>query len=368
MQLAQVPVGRRVSQIAILAAFALASLMVVRLLAQQPAGLDFLCFWTGGQVALTAPERLYDFQYVTQLQGLPFVAGTLRPYINPPSALLLFAPLSCLPPWASYAMLILAGAAVAVAAGARAKAPLWLLLLPPVAFSIFCGQPTLLLGGMVLLGLTFLDRPLAAGLLFALVATIKPQILLLLPVALAAQGRWRTILVTGVSGLAICAVSVLTFGLQVWLDWLAALPRFHGLVSSDPGLLNAAIAPYAKLAARGLNGAWAYLLAPVAAWGVWTVFRRDASLPDQLIVVIGGGLVVSPYAMNYELALLAPAVAAYLARIQDPRWPLYALAATVYAIDAAFGVLSLAAALALPLLSSLRGARLFGEQAVLAGE
>jgi len=368
MRAAQIPVGRRTSQAAILVAFALASLMVVRLLAQQPAGLDFVCFWVGGQAAFTAPERLYDFQYITQLQDLPFVAGTLRPYINPPSALLLFAPLSRLPLWGAYASLMLAGVAVALAAAARARGPWQLLLLPPVAFSIFCGQPTLLLGGLILLGLTFRDRPLVAGLLFAVVATIKPQVLLLLPVALAAQGQWRTILVTGVGGLVICAASALVFGLEVWTDWLAALPRFRKMVADDPGLLNAAIAPYAKLAVLGLNGAFAYLLAPVAAWGVWTVFRREASWPDQLIAVLGGGLLVSPYAMNYELALLAPAVAAYLARIQDGRWPLYALAATVYAIDAAFGALSLAAALALPLLSSVKGVRLSGGRPILAGE
>lgn len=240
MQATQIPVGRRISQAAILVAFASTSLMVVRLVARQPAGLDFLCFWIGGRVALSAPERLYDFQYVTQLQDLPFVSGTLRPYINPPSALLLFAPLSRLPLWAAYVGLMLAGVAVALAAAARAKGPWQLLLLPPVAFSIFCGQPTLLLGGLILLGLTFRDRPFAAGLLFAVAATLKPQLLL----------------------------------------------------------------------------------------------------------------------------LLAPAVAAYLARLQDARWPLYALAATVYAIDAAFGVLSLAAALALPL----KGVRLLDDRPLLAGE
>jgi hypothetical protein len=368
MQATQTPVGRRISQAALLVAFALASLMVVRLLARQPAGLDFLCFWIGGQAALSAPDRLYDFQYVTQLQDLPFVAGALRPYINPPSALLLFAPLSRLPLWAAYAGLMLAGVAVALAAAARARGTWQLLLLPPVAFSIFCGQPTLLLGGLILLGLTYRDRPLAAGVLFALAATIKPQFLVLLPVALAAQGQWRTILVTGLAGLLICAASALAFGLEVWLDWLAALPRFRRMVADDPGLLNAAIAPYAKLTALGLSGAWAYLLVPVAACGVWTVFRRDAPWPDRLIALLGGGLLVSPYAMNYELALLAPAVAAYLARIQDSRWPLYALAATVYAIDAAFGALSLVAALALPLLSSVRGVGLSGGRPILAGE
>lgn len=152
MRATQIPVGRRISQVAILVAFASTSLMVVRLVARQPAGLDFLCFWIGGRVALSAPERLYDFQYVTQLQDLPFVAGTLRPYINPPSALLLFAPLSRLPPWAAYVGLMLAGVAVALAATVYAI---------DAAFGVLSLAAAL---ALPLKGVRLLDdRPLLAG-------------------------------------------------------------------------------------------------------------------------------------------------------------------------------------------------------------
>ena len=139
------------------------------------------------------------------------------------------------------------------------------------------------------------------------------------------------------------------FGPRTWVDWFAALPRFHGIVASQ-GLLDTAITPYAKLTALGLNGAWAYLLAPAVLWGVWTAFRRDAAWPDQLIALLGGALLISPYAMNYELALLAPAVAAYVARTQDRQWLAYAAAAALYGLNISAGSLSLIAALILPVL------------------
>lgn len=348
MEIGQPASGRGLPLLALLVALGLASALVARDLAFQPAGLDFLSFWTGGRVALTEPGRLYDFQYVTALQGLDLAPGALRPYINPPSALLLLAPLSRLPFAVAYGGLMLASVAVLAAAGARAGAPWWLLVLPSVAFTIFCGQLSLLLGGLVLLGLSFRDRPVMAGLLFAAAACLKPQMLILLPFALAAQGRWATILATGVGGLLICALSVLAFGLQPWTDWFAALPRFHRFVLGDPGLLATSIAPYARLAALGWNGAWAYLLAPLAAWGVWATFRRDAPWPDQLIALMGGALLIAPYAMNYELALLAPAAAAYLSRVEDRRWPLYVLAVVLYAVTAVVGIVSLVAVLILP--------------------
>lgn len=189
--------------------------------------------------------------------------------------------------------------------------------------------------------------------MFAVAASLKPQLLILLPIALAAQAQWRTIVFTGATGLLICALSAGLFGLQVWIDWFAALPRFHAIVAGQ-GLLDTAITPYAKLTALGLDGAWAYLLAPAVLWVVWTTFRRPAAWPDQLLALIGGALMISPYAMNYELALLAPAVAAYVARKDDPRWLSYAVAASVYGMNISAGSLSLLAALALPLLASSR--------------
>lgn len=340
---------RRRLMLALVAMFALLSVMVARNLTLQPAGVDFLCFWNGGRVALAEPGRLYDFQYLSERQGLNAADGVLRPYINPPSALLLFAPLSKLPFLASYLTLMLLSLGVMATAAARLRAPWWQVLLPTVAFAIFCGQLSPLIAGLVVLGLSFRERPSIAGLLFAIAASIKPQLLVLLPIALAAQGQWRTILFTGGWGLLICAASAGLFGLQTWIDWLGALPRFNRIVA-EQGLLDTAITPYAKLTALGLNGAWAYLLAPAVLWGVWTAFRREAGWPDQLIALLGGALLISPYAMNYELALLAPAVAAYVARIKDRRWLAYAVAAAIYALNISAGALSLIAVLILPVL------------------
>jgi len=340
---------RRLLMLALLVMFALLSAMVARNLTLQPAGVDFLAFWNGGRVALADPARLYDFQYLSERQGLDAADGVLRPYINPPSALLLVAPLSKLPFLPAYLTLMLLSLGVMTTAAARIGAPGWQLLLPTVAFAMFCGQLSPLIAGLVVLGLSFRERPAIAGLLFAIAASIKPQLLVLLPIALAAQGQWRTLLFTGGAGLAICALSAGLFGLQTWIDWLEALPRFNRIVA-EQGLLDTAITPYAKLAGLGLNGAWAYLLAPAVLWAVWTAFHRNVGWPDQLIALLGGALLISPYAMNYELALLAPAVAAYVARVRDRGWLAYAAAAAVYGLNISAGALSLIAVLILPLL------------------
>ena len=76
------------------------------------------------------------------------------------------------------------------------------MLIPWVAFAAFCGQVTFLLGALVMTGLVVnKERPITAGVLFGLAAAVKPQLLMLLPLALIAEGRWRTIIATGVTAL-----------------------------------------------------------------------------------------------------------------------------------------------------------------------
>ena len=65
---------------------------------------------------------------------------------------------------------------------------------------------------------------------------------------------------------------------------------------------------------------------------------------------------ISPYAMNYEAALLAPAVALYLARTDDRRWLAYAVASVIYVAAPPWGVVTILAVLTLPVLKLWRPA------------
>jgi hypothetical protein len=336
---------------ALVAAFALANLPLLLLLRQQAAGADFSCFWAGAKAALHAPGRIYDFSYVTQLQGWPLGPERLRPYIYPPSALFLFIPFAMASYWVGYGLWVGLTAALLAWAGRLARAPWWLLLLPPVGFVAYCGQVTLLMGGLALGGLALQrTRPVAAGVLFGLAAAVKPQIVVLVPIALVAEGRWRTLLAAGATVGALAAASAAVWGANTWLDWLSALQRFQQLIFHDKGLVDDAITPYAALQTLGVNGAWAFLLIPLVVVGVWMTFRRTQDLADRAIAVLGGALLVSPYAMNYEAALLAPAVASYLTRTGDRRWLAYAVASAVYVAAAPLGVVTILAVFALPAL------------------
>ncbi|MFL5297219.1 MAG: glycosyltransferase family 87 protein [Phenylobacterium sp.] len=354
------PVGRTLLLATVVAALAFASYAVVQLFRPQAAGADFSCFWAGAKtIAAHGAARLYDFRYITELQGWPLGPASLRPFIYPPSAIFVFLPLAIPPYWAAYALWVIATGGLFLWAGRKAGAPWWFMLTPPVVLVMYCGQVTMLIGGLAVGGLALQSRrPVLAGVLLGAAAAVKPQLLMLVPIGLAAAGSWRTVAAAGATGALLVSASVMAWGIDPWFGWLAALPRFQAIIFSGPRIVADLISPYSVLFAHGMSGAWAFLLAPFAVWLSWSTFRRTADVADRSMAVFAGALLVAPYAMNYEAALFAPAAAAYLARTDEPRW-LATVVAGVVCLCALphYSVIAILAALALLALRAWPGAR-----------
>jgi hypothetical protein len=268
--------------------------------AVQPFGLDFMPLWTGARVD---PNHLYDFVYVTAQQGWPY-GHSLRPFVYPPSALLFLKPFGLMPFALAYGLFTAASLALFVWSSWRiGTRPLVLLLAaPPLMLIALAGQVTFLIGGLVMTAFLLKGRPWLAGALLAVAGTIKPQMLVLLPLALAFARDWKTFRATGVVAAAIVLVS-LAFGAS-WTGWLEALPRFNELVRQNPGLLARTITPYAHWGPASL-----LVAVPAALAAIGLGFRTD-NAAERTLALFGGALLIAPYAMNYEVALvMAPLLA-----------------------------------------------------------
>lgn len=329
----------------------------------QVLGADYSCFWAGAKTALTHPSLLYDFRHNTDVQGWPLGPHDVRPYIYPPSALFVFIPFTFGPYWLGFTAWVLLTGALYMWAALRTGAPWWLALFPCVLLVVDCGQMPFIMGGLVIGALTLKDRPILAGVLLGVAACLKPQFVLLAPLAFALERRWTTLVVAGITGLVVCVASVLVWGFDIWFDWLAALPTFKQLVTTNRGLVWTGATPYAWLTGAGFRGAWAYLLAPAALGAIWLAFREGVDMADRLLALFGGTLLITPYAMNYEYVLLAPAVAIYLARWRDARWPVYGLAGAGF-LAYMWTPPALYFALVLPFLRQVRAPALAGEPAL----
>jgi len=270
----------------------------------------------------------------------------------PPFLAWLVAPFALLPFPLAYGLwnVVLAAALVGtwllLAPGGRSLRALQLALalaLPVVAFSLLLGQVVLIVAFALALAARLLVRgsATAAGLTLCLIA-VKPQLALLVPVALLAAGRLRVFLTWGVA----------TGGLLLLAWWslgLDGLTAYAHRLRDATGALGAYQVP-AGLTLPGLLGhglpatvAQAMVVAAVvvAAW------RRRGRGPMWTIAIgVVGSLLFTPFYHSDDLAVLVPAAWMWM-RTAPPAWERVPMAVGMAA--------AILLATPLPLLASLLG-------------
>ena len=283
------------------------------LIAIFEAGSDWSPLWTAGRLTWEDASRLYDFDLIADLQGAHFDEVGFHPYIYPPSALLLIGPLALLPFWPSYVLVAIASlGALAWACRKAGSEPLLVLLAPPVVIAAIVGQTSPLIIGLVVLAFSTLEKHEAkAGALLAAAALIKPTLLVLAPVGLVAGRHWRALGAAVVAGGTAIALSLLLFGIQPWLDWLQAIPRFQQAVGDFPPLVRNLVSPHATAVRLGLESKAVIIVGAILATTfAWLAFSRPTGPATRSAIIMGGALLLTPYAMQYELAVFAPALLA----------------------------------------------------------
>ena len=286
----------------------------------QVPGRDFAVFWAASRLALAGRlAEIFDWsQFHQALQT--FFGGELAfsPFPYPPHGLLAVLPLALLPYYWSFGVWVAAELAlftIVAALGRRSHARIVVLLIAPATLvTINFGQNGLLTAALFLAGMALLDRrPVLAGLCFALL-TFKPQLGLLIPIALLAGRHWTALAAAAAGTTVLLAFSLLLTGAEVWHSYLTAgIAAQTVFMEQGPGMATLMV-PSAFMAARllDLGVAVGYgaqgLCALGAAAGVAWAFRtgRDRSL--QLAVLVVGTFLVSPYIFNYDMPLLAVAV------------------------------------------------------------
>jgi alpha-1,2-mannosyltransferase len=189
---------------------------------------------------------------------------------------------------------------------------------PAVFVNIGHGQNGFLTAALLGGALQLLDRrPWLAGMLIGLL-TYKPQFGVLIPIALLAGGRWRSIGAAVATVAALLALSFATLGGGVWQAFAYSMNFTQTVVLEQGGtgwekiqsvfsavrMWGATVhAAYAVQLALGL------CLAASLAW----LWRSDAAFELKAAALVTGSLLATPYVLDYDLVVLAVAIA-YLAR------------------------------------------------------
>ena len=237
--------------------------------------------------------------------------------------LLMLLPLGLLAVGPAYGAFMIATAAAATAMEGRRDWWGWLAVAssPAAVWVVLAGQNTFLSLACFYGGLRLLDRsPAAAGILLGLLS-YKPQIWVLVPLALLAARQWRVLAWTAGTVAVLSLASLGVFGLDFWLAFVDAM--------REAGSENVANTMFKRIymhmttlvaAARilglspGIAGAIQIAGAALAVAAVWFAFRRYRPSDARIAVLATATFLVSPYTLNYDLLLLMPAAVALFRR------------------------------------------------------
>ena len=192
--------------------------------------------------------------------------------------------------------------------------PLFPLAYPAVFINLGHGHNGFLTAALIGSALVLLDRrPVAAGILFGLLA-YKPQFGLLIPLVLMATGRWKTFIAAAATTALLVGAATLVFGIEVWPAFLASA-EFTRTVVLETGNTGwhkiQSVFSWVRMWGGSLPLAYAIQAAvtlALAAAVIW-LWRSTASFPVKAAGLVIAALLATPYSLDYDLTVLAPAIA-----------------------------------------------------------
>ena len=181
---------------------------------------DFKVFWAAGRLAfLGEPLAAFDIDRLIEVHQAAEV-GDWMPWSYPPTFLVAMQPLGALTfpqAWAVFSVVSIVALALAVRPFSGGILPVWFAFAMPPAIlpSLYVGQTTALwVAGLLAALAAFRGRRYILAGFFIGLLTLKPQLGLLIPVALIACGAWRTIASAAVTTIVISALATLVVGIE----------------------------------------------------------------------------------------------------------------------------------------------------------
>ena len=282
---------------------------------------DYLSYWAAGKLTL-AGDAAAAFD-VARHRAMEFTVSPFKgllPFPYPPPFLLIVTPFSLLPYMWGFLAWVAVTLALYLTVARRVIDVPYALAHPSVLMNGLIGQNGFLTAAIFTGGVTLLrSRPFLAGAMLGTLV-IKPQLALMLPVAVIAARLWPAIAGAIATSAALALVSLALFGTGVFTGFLEMLPLYGELMRQDKWPWNEFISIFAFLRYFGVDQTVALtvhaVIAAVAAVLTWVAWSRDWD--GQVPVLAAATLLIPPYLLTYD-ALLMIIPMGYWLRRQQPR-------------------------------------------------
>ena len=311
-----------------LAALAAATLFAVTVVAaawiyhSYGPGVDFASYWAAGRLAWAGqPSLAYDVEAHRAVEMTAANMGGLMPFPYPPPFLFAVSPFAFHPFWLAYLLWMAVTAGLYFAATRRFVAPRYAFAHPAALVNAVIGQNGFLTSSIFLFGIAALaTHPFAAGAILGLLV-IKPQLALLVPVALVAARQWHAIGGGAVSSLALLGLAAVVFGFDSYRGFLAIVGNYGGFMAADRWNWAEQASVFGFFRFFGVPQVFAFGLQAIAALAAaiftWRAWARGQEQRGAMLAA--GTLLVPPYVFTYDSLLLILPLAVLL-RDPERRW------------------------------------------------
>jgi len=278
---------------------------------------DFFAIWSFAKFPLTNHAAdIYDRSVLHEFQESLGATPTVHlPFPYPPSFLLLIIPFGLLGYYGAYGVWILGTFVFYFVVSWHREWPrsaTFIIIVAPATILTFVyGQTGFLTSALIIGGFRFADsRPVLSGILFGL-TSIKPQLGILIPIALISARLWRTLAAAGATVLVLILASGAAFGWSIWPLWLSQLlAHADWAATTKPQYMPTIIANLTFLGVDLPVARVIQLAAAVAVAGViWVCFRRGVTNLGTSALLVGTFL-AAPYAFVYDMPMVTNAILA----------------------------------------------------------
>jgi hypothetical protein len=154
-------------------------------------------------------------------------------------------------------------------------------------------------------------RPWLSGVFLALL-TYKPHFGVLFPIALLASRNWRVIGSAAVATVALGILAAMAFGYEGWTSFIDSLTDRSATLGPaawiEPRLQSIFGLFQWSGASKGIAWSAQVVAVTIVSYGIWVLWSKPISHNLKAAALCAGTLLVSPYALFYDLTI--PCIAA----------------------------------------------------------
>jgi hypothetical protein len=247
--------------------------------------------------------------------------GGLMPFPYPPPFLFLVSMFAWAPYPIAYLLWISATAGLYLVVTKRFMGPRFAFAHPAAIVNAIIGQNGFLTSGIFLFGISKIAAaPFTAGLILGLLV-IKPQLAMLIPVALLASRQWRAIGGAALSSLSLLAAAALVFGLDSYRGFFGITQQYAAFMAADRWDWAQQASVFGFFRFLGAPQPFALTMQAIAAvMAAVLTWRAWANQSEQRGAVLAAAtLLVPPYVFTYDSLLLVLPLSVFLTDQERPR-------------------------------------------------